>query len=300
MASRMPPGARPAAARVRPAEARDAAGRRGRSCRCPGTERTRRIADRLAREGHRRAEAAARAAQPGTRRPAEEAGGRARRGSRRPRRACAATGPGRACPSRSARRPSRPKTTSAKPCRAAGRSQAEAVPRTKPAPKADTGPSFLDTLTDNWMILLGAAALVILGLLGFNFFRRRRDEDVDGALKGFDLPAVRADADRDHAPAGARDRRQDGRAARPPMFEDRTTTMTRTSSSRSGRSRARRPRRRVRRRPRGNDQCRGGARPRQADPLAEADFHMAYGLYDQAVDLVRMALRRSRSAMTSS
>jgi pilus assembly protein FimV len=31
----------------------------------------------------------------------------------------------------------------------------------------------------------------------------------------------------------------------------------------------------------------------QADPLAEADFHMAYGLYDQAVDLVRMALQHS-------
>jgi pilus assembly protein FimV len=30
----------------------------------------------------------------------------------------------------------------------------------------------------------------------------------------------------------------------------------------------------------------------QADPLAEADFHMAYGLYDQAVDLVRMALSK--------
>jgi Tfp pilus assembly protein FimV len=29
-----------------------------------------------------------------------------------------------------------------------------------------------------------------------------------------------------------------------------------------------------------------------ADPLAEADFHMAYGLYDQAVDLVRMALQK--------
>ena len=40
------------------------------------------------------------------------------------------------------------------------------------------------------MMLLGAAALVILGLLGFNFYRRRRDEDVDGALKGFDLPAT--------------------------------------------------------------------------------------------------------------
>jgi pilus assembly protein FimV len=33
----------------------------------------------------------------------------------------------------------------------------------------------------------------------------------------------------------------------------------------------------------------------QADPLAEADFHMAYGLYDQAVDLVRMALQKEPS-----
>jgi len=30
----------------------------------------------------------------------------------------------------------------------------------------------------------------------------------------------------------------------------------------------------------------------QGDPLAEADFHMAYGLYDQAADLLRMALER--------
>jgi pilus assembly protein FimV len=30
----------------------------------------------------------------------------------------------------------------------------------------------------------------------------------------------------------------------------------------------------------------------QGDPLAEADFHMAYGLYDQAADLVRMAIAR--------
>jgi pilus assembly protein FimV len=58
----------------------------------------------------------------------------------------------------------------------------------KPVPRADTGPSFLDSLADNWLILFGAAALVILGMLGFNFMRRRREEDVDGALKGFDLP----------------------------------------------------------------------------------------------------------------
>ena len=30
----------------------------------------------------------------------------------------------------------------------------------------------------------------------------------------------------------------------------------------------------------------------QGDPLAEADFHMAYGLYDQAADLVQLAIRR--------
>jgi pilus assembly protein FimV len=30
----------------------------------------------------------------------------------------------------------------------------------------------------------------------------------------------------------------------------------------------------------------------QGDPLAEADFHMAYGLYDQAADLVRLAIQR--------
>src|SRR6185295_7279283 len=30
----------------------------------------------------------------------------------------------------------------------------------------------------------------------------------------------------------------------------------------------------------------------QQDALAEADFHMAYGLYDQAADLVRIAIQR--------
>ena len=30
----------------------------------------------------------------------------------------------------------------------------------------------------------------------------------------------------------------------------------------------------------------------QSDPLAEADFHMAYGLYDQAADLLTAAMAR--------
>jgi pilus assembly protein FimV len=30
----------------------------------------------------------------------------------------------------------------------------------------------------------------------------------------------------------------------------------------------------------------------QSDPISEADFHMAYGLYDQAADLIRLAIQR--------
>ena len=71
----------------------------------------------------------------------------------------------------------------------------------------------------------------------------------------------------------------------------------RTSSSRSGRLRARRPRRRV---PvAGHEETistEAALDLDQADPLAEADFHMAYGLYDQAVDLVRMALSERAAA----
>jgi len=36
----------------------------------------------------------------------------------------------------------------------------------------------------------------------------------------------------------------------------------------------------------------GPASMESGDPLAEADFHMAYGLYDQAADLVQMAIKR--------
>ena len=36
----------------------------------------------------------------------------------------------------------------------------------------------------------------------------------------------------------------------------------------------------------------GPASIEASDPLAEADFHMAYGLYDQAADLVQLAAKR--------
>ena len=170
------------------------------------------------------------------------------------------------------------------------------APKPKPAvaePKPEpAGPSFLDTLTDNWLILLGAAGLVLLGMLGYGYWRRRREEDVDAALKGFDVPAsapVPTETMRLRALATG-DRTAE--MVRPPVFEDdddegdivveeRPIARPKTEAPRPGM---------------GHEETISAEAALDldtADPLAEADFHMAYGLYDQAVDLVRMALQNS-------
>jgi len=163
----------------------------------------------------------------------------------------------------------------------------------KPEPRADAGPSFLESLADNWTLLLGAAALVVLGMLGFNFMRRRREQDVDGALKGFDLPAtapVPTETMRLRALATG-DRTAE--MVRPPVFdeepddEDEDIVVEERPVAR--------PKTEAPRPTAGHEEtisAEAALDLDQADPLAEADFHMAYGLYDQAVDLVRMALQR--------
>jgi pilus assembly protein FimV len=167
----------------------------------------------------------------------------------------------------------------------------------KPAPRADTGPGFLDTLADNWTLLAGAAAVILLSLFGFNYFRRRRDEDVDGALKGFDLPAtapIPTETMRLRALATA-DRPADRTAelVRPPVFdsEDEDDDQDIVVEERP----IARPKTEAPRPSAGHEEtisAEAAIDLDTADPLAEADFHMAYGLYDQAVDLVRMALSK--------
>ncbi len=164
----------------------------------------------------------------------------------------------------------------------------------KPAPKAaaESGPSFIDTLAGNWKILIGGALLVLLALFAFNFVRRRRDADVDGALKGFDLPPsapVPTETMRLRALATG-DRTAE--MPRPPMFqeeddEDSDIVVEERPIAR--------PRTEAPRAPVGHEETistEAALDLDTADPLAEADFHMAYGLYDQAVDLVRMALQK--------
>ena len=171
---------------------------------------------------------------------------------------------------------------------------AEPAPaETKPAARADTGPSFLESLADNWLILLGAAALVVLGMLGFNFMRRRREEDVDGALKGFDLPQtapVPTETMRLRALATGE---KTAEMIRPPAFEDHDDDDDQDIVVEE--RPVARPKTETTRPSAGHEETISAEAALDldtADPLAEADFHMAYGLYDQAVDLVRMALQK--------
>ncbi|TAK56221.1 MAG: hypothetical protein EPO25_01105 [Gammaproteobacteria bacterium] len=163
---------------------------------------------------------------------------------------------------------------------------APAGPKDKPAavPPAAEKPSFFARLTENWLIVLGAAALLLGGLLGYGYVRRRREEDLDEALKGFDVPAtapVPSETMRLRALAtGA------GAAAATPEVGQDIVVEERVPAGRQPES--------ERPRPAVHDEtisAEAALDLDQADPLAEADFHMAYGLYDQAADLIRLALR---------
>lgn len=164
--------------------------------------------------------------------------------------------------------------------------------KARPAKERDEGPSFFDTLTDNWLILLGAAGLVLLGMLGYGYWRRRREEDVSAALKGFDVPAsapVPTETMRLRALATGD---KTAEMIRPPVFEDDDDDGDMVVEERP----VARPKTEAPRPSAGHEETistEAALDLDTADPLAEADFHMAYGLYDQAVDLVRMALRNS-------
>ena len=166
-------------------------------------------------------------------------------------------------------------------------------PAAKPAAKAPPAvdeKSFFESLTDNWMFLLGAAGLLLIGIFGFGYVRRRREEDVSVALKGFDV--------RESAPVPTETMRLRALATgdrtaeieRPTTFEeqDRDFVVEERPIAR--------PKPEPVRPVVGHEETistEAALDLDQADPLAEADFHMAYGLYDQAVDLVRRALQHS-------
>jgi pilus assembly protein FimV len=150
-------------------------------------------------------------------------------------------------------------------------------------PAAEEGGSILDSVKEYWYVLAGLL-VVILALFGFRAMRSRKQNDFDdnlSRLAASGADSLSRDSSGDTMPlrAGGRENafvvEESGTHERPRFGADLTpATAPRnvtTDDSMSGES---------------------AINLDQGDPLAEADFHMAYGLYDQAADLVRIAISR--------
>ena len=176
------------------------------------------------------------------------------------------------------------------------------APAARPEPSAaaeePTGPTLAERISEFWWVLVVLGLLLIIGLVGVFVRRRRASEDASsldslGSLSFEPRPArVAAPAprgrDRDSflvedespapdeafdepAPAPVSARRSEPAMTRPiepvtPVAVTRSSDDTLSSET--------------------------AVRLDQQDALAEADFHMAYGLYDQAADLVKIAIDR--------
>ncbi|MEZ5458650.1 MAG: FimV/HubP family polar landmark protein [Steroidobacteraceae bacterium] len=165
--------------------------------------------------------------------------------------------------------------------------------RERPEPAAEEPSMFagiLDALKQFWFVPVGLLAL-IGGLLGFRRWQASKDADLDDTFVNVDAAArelttsvppasgVSADTARIRRPnIAAKDDtglvvEESGEYQQPRIdtAAARATPSVSTEDTFSGET---------------------GINLDQGDPLAEADFHMAYGLYDQAADLIRLAVAR--------
>lgn len=181
---------------------------------------------------------------------------------------------------------------------AAVEAEAEPAPAVRPTRRSEPGlvEKILDALSSWWIPIVGV--LVVVGGLLFWFMRRGGEEEVD--------PVSWRSLDDDDA-------RDDGLGAtesmRAPKIEDSFMVVEQQSGIRDVESTA------ERRAPKFSQTATFAAPDAdadsetaqfdsledtfssdtainldQSDPIAEADFHMAYGLYDQAADLINGAL----------
>lgn len=177
------------------------------------------------------------------------------------------------------------------PAPAAADDAAARARRPHPTPAStptDSGGGILDTLKDYWWAL-ALVAVAIAGFLGLRAWRSRRQSEFDDSLgrlavagaasmdRGFaagDTSPVRplTAATDDGAflveESGTHERPRFPGGAAPTAQAARHVSSDETISSETA------------------------INLDQGDPLAEADFHMAYGLYDQAADLIRIAISR--------
>jgi len=154
----------------------------------------------------------------------------------------------------------------------------------KPPPPAESG-SLIDWLQQNWW-LPAAVILVLLGGLAFNSWRRRQASGGGGSggdfpgLDATDITEFRDPSARIASNRGADDSFvvEESGEHRMPEFNEPAERYAETTADLKA--------------PDDTMSSESAVNLDQGDPLAEADFHMAYGLYDQAADLVRIALER--------
>jgi pilus assembly protein FimV len=165
----------------------------------------------------------------------------------------------------------------------------EPTHRPKPAPQAQQqGGSFLDSLLDYWWAL---ALLVVAaaGYFGFKTWRSRRQSEFDDSLSRLAVAGANS-AERGFAAGDTATMRPAGGENPEGAFlveESGTHQRPRFSGAGAASSGARHVA--------SSDETissEAAINLDQGDPLAEADFHMAYGLYDQAADLIRIAINR--------
>ena len=160
-----------------------------------------------------------------------------------------------------------------------------------------SGRSLLDTvsqlLSEYWYLLLGLLA-VLAGLLGYRkFAEQRAGSDLDDRFAEPEMSQELPPPLRAAEPAG----RRAAAPAESRMVVEESADREHTAFARDSEDGASRTATLP-----GSDSLEmdpgatlsgdTGANLDNADPLAEADFHMAYGLYDQAADLVRGATVR--------
>ncbi len=165
--------------------------------------------------------------------------------------------------------------------------EARPKPAAKPAAPtpAQPEPTLLERLLRYWWAL-GA---LILGLLALFFIRRRRLETAPADAFD-DVFAPREAGDLRERPVPLAPRRE----AEILVEERRPVEPAPSRPQRAAPTVAAPPAEAARKPPAPDDTLStdAGVSIEAGDPLAEADFHMAYGLYDQAADLVRLAIKR--------
>jgi len=165
----------------------------------------------------------------------------------------------------------------------------EAAPAPAPEPaakpveeaKPEAAPSLIDRLSEYWWLLLALLAAA----LGYLFYKRSRSQAGASEVDLQEALAHTASDLRARQAAAVRTRDSDI------LVEERRPVEPAPAPRSPPTSRAPEPSRR----PVAVDDTLSGEGPisiEAGDPLAEADFHMAYGLYDQAADLVQLAIKR--------